>query len=212
VHDLVKSGKGIEAFNEWVKRLSARDDPFKGDDTLARTMWQRETTAAEKYNEPGRFTAFIGFEWTSTPGGNNLHRNVIFRGGKEQADKIVPISQYDTVDPEVLWQWMSDAEAKTGSKLLAIPHNGNLSMGLMFDDVTLTSKKPIDRDYAERRMRWEPLYETTQMKGDGEAHPACRRRTSSPTSSAGTAAVSGPRSTRRRCCRASTRARRSSAA
>jgi hypothetical protein len=117
VHDLVKAGKGIEAFNEWVKRLSARDDPFKGNDSLARTMWQKETAAAEKYNEPGRFTAFIGFEWTSTPGGNNLHRNVIFRGGKEQADKIVPISQYDTVDPEVLWQWMSDAEKKTGSRL-----------------------------------------------------------------------------------------------
>jgi len=67
---------------------------------------------------------------------------------------------------------MSDAEKKTGTRLLAIPHNGNLSMGLMFDDVTLTTKKPIDRDYAERRMRWEPLYETTQMKGDGETHPA----------------------------------------
>jgi hypothetical protein len=175
-------------------------------------MWQRETAAAEKYNEPGRFTAFIGFEWTSTPGGNNLHRNVIFRGGKEQADKIVPISQYDTGRPEVLWQWMSDAEKKTGTRLLAIPHNGNLSMGLMFDDVTLTSKKPIDRDYAERRMRWEPLYETTQMKGDGEAHPGSRPRTSSPTSSAGTRAASGPTSTPRRCCRANTRARRSSAA
>jgi uncharacterized protein DUF3604 len=172
VHDLVKAGKGLEAFNEWVKRLNARDDPFKGNDAVTRKMWEQETAAAEKYNEPGRFTAFIGFEWTSTPEGNNLHRNVIFRGGKEQADKIVPISQYDTVDPEVLWQWMSDAEKKTGTRLLAIPHNGNLSMGLMFDDVTLTTKKPIDRNYAERRMRWEPLYETTQMKGDGETHPA----------------------------------------
>src|SRR4029453_1317453 len=122
VHDLVKAGKGFEAFNEWVTRLNSRDDPFKGNDTLTRKMWQRETAAAEKYNEPGRFTAFIGFEWTSTPGGNNLHRNVIFRGGKEQADKIVPISQYDTVDPEDLWQWMSDAETKTGTRLLAIPH------------------------------------------------------------------------------------------
>ena len=172
VYDLVKAGKGLEAFNEWVKRLNARDDPFKGNEAVTRKMWEQETAAAEKYNEPGRFTAFIGFEWTSTPGGNNLHRNVIFRGGKEQADKIIPISQYDTVDPEVLWQWMSDAEKKTGTRLLAIPHNGNLSMGLMFDDVTLTSKKPIDRDYAERRMRWEPLYETTQMKGDGETHSA----------------------------------------
>jgi len=172
VYDLVKAGKGLEAFNEWSKRLGARDDPLKGNDAVMRKMWELETAAAEKYNEPGRFTAFIGFEWTSTPEGNNLHRNVIFRGGKEQADKILPISQYDTVDPEVLWQWMSDAEKKTGTRLLAIPHNGNLSMGLMFDDVTLTTRKPIDRDYAERRMRWEPLYETTQMKGDGETHPA----------------------------------------
>ena len=172
VYDLVKAGKGLEAFNEWVKRLNARDDPFKGNEAVTRKMWEQETAAAEKYNEPGRFTAFIGFEWTSTPDGNNLHRNVIFRGNKAQADKIIPISQYDTVDPEVLWQWMSDAEKKTGTRLLAIPHNGNLSMGLMFDDVTLTSKKPIDRDYAERRMRWEPLYETTQMKGDGETHSA----------------------------------------
>src|SRR6478735_6476196 len=140
VYDLVKAGKGLEAFNEWVKRLNARDEPFKGNEAVTRKMWEQETAAAEKYNEPGRFTAFIGFEWTSTPDGNNLHRNVIFRGNKAQADKIVPISQYDTVDPEVLWQWMSDAEAKTGTRLLAIPHNGNLSMGLMFDDVTLTSK------------------------------------------------------------------------
>jgi hypothetical protein len=172
VHDLVKAGKGFDAYNEWIKRMSALDDPFKGNDAIIRTMWARETAAAEKYNEPGRFTAFIGFEWTSSPDGNNLHRNVIFRGGKEQADKIIPISQYDSTDPEVLWQWMSDAEKKTGTRLLAIPHNGNLSLGLMFDDVTLTSKKPLDRDYSERRMRWEPLYETTQMKGDGEAHPA----------------------------------------
>src|SRR6476620_8088072 len=171
-YDKDKAGKGLEAFNEWTKRLNALDDPIKGKEAVTRKMWEQETAAAEKYNEPGRFTAFIGFEWTSTPDGNNLHRNVIFRGGKAQADKIIPISQYDTVDPEVLWQWMSDAEKKTGTRLLAIPHNGNLSMGLMFDDVTLTTKKPIDRDYAERRMRWEPLYETTQMKGDGETHPA----------------------------------------
>ena len=172
VHDLVHAGKGFDAYNEWIKRMAVLDDPFKGNDALLRTMWQQITAAAEKFNAPGQFTAFIGFEWTSSPDGNNLHRNVIFRGNKQQADQIIPISQYDTTDPEVLWQWMSDAEKKTGTRLLAIPHNGNLSLGLMFDDVTLTGKKPLDRDYAERRMRWEPLYETTQMKGDGEAHPA----------------------------------------
>ena len=134
-------------------------------------MWQRETEAAEKYNTPGLFTAFIGFEWTSMPNGNNLHRNVIFRDGKDKADKIIPFSQYDSFDSEDLWKWMADYERNTGGKLLAIPHNGNLSSGLMFDDVTFSSKKPLDRDYAERRQKWEPLFEITQMKGDSETHP-----------------------------------------
>ncbi len=87
-------------------------------------MWERITTAAEKYNQPGKFTALIGFEWTSSPDGNNLHRVVIFRDDKARADEIIPISQYDTIDPEELWQWMSDAEKSTGGRLLAIAHNG----------------------------------------------------------------------------------------
>jgi hypothetical protein len=171
VHDLVKAGKGTDAYNAWIQPMNARQDPLKGQEQMARSMWQRTTAAAEQYNEPGRFTAFIGFEWTSMPGGNNLHRNVIFRDGKDKADQIIPFSQYDSIDPEDLWKWMAAYEQKTGGKLLAIPHNGNLSNGLMFDDVTLTTKRPLDRDYAERRMRWERLYEVTQMKGDGETHP-----------------------------------------
>ena len=172
VHDLVKSGKGGMAFNAWGEAMVKRQDPLKGSEAITRSMWERITASAEKYNEPGKFTAFIGFEWTAAPGGNNLHRNVIFRDGKAKADQIIPISQYDTEDAEELWKWMGAYEQKTGGRLLAIPHNGNLSCGLMFDGVTLTTKKPLDRDYAERRMRWEPIYEVTQMKGDGEAHPA----------------------------------------
>jgi hypothetical protein len=118
------------------------------------------------------FTAFIGYEWTSGPNGNNLHRNVIFRDGKELADQVVPFSTYDSDDPEALWKWMAQYEQKTGGKLLAIPHNGNLSNGLMFDDVTLTKKEPLTADYARRRQRWEPIYEVTQIKGDGETHPS----------------------------------------
>jgi hypothetical protein len=171
VHDLVKSGKGSDAYNEWGKAVLAQVDPLKGSQALTKTVWQRMTTMAEKYNEPGSFTALIGFEWTSAPDGNNLHRNVIFRDGKDKADTILPISAYDTADPEQLWKWMADYEKKTGGKLLAIPHNGNLSNGLMFDAVTL-AKKPLDRAYAEHRMRWEPIYEVTQTKGDGETHPA----------------------------------------
>jgi hypothetical protein len=172
-HDLVKAGKGPEAFNMWLAAMQALDDPFAGQgETIARPAWEKLTEAAEKYNEPGLFTAMIGFEWTSGPNGNNLHRNVLFRDGKEKADTIIPLSYYDTGDPEDLWAWMQDYEDKTGGKMLAIAHNGNISNGLMFDDVTLTSQQPLDRDYAERRMRWEPIYETTQPKGDGETHPA----------------------------------------
>jgi len=133
-------------------------------------MWEKLTSAAEQYNAPGQFTALIGYEWTSNPNGNNLHRNVIFRDGKDKADQIVPFSQYDSVDPEDLWNWMQAYEEKTGGRLLAIPHNGNLSNGLMFDDVTYTGK-PLTEDYAKRRQQWEPVYEVTQMKGDGESHP-----------------------------------------
>lgn len=175
VHGYVKEGTiegQIKAYDAWLERMNKLDDPLKELTGLSKTMWAKVTAAAEKYNEPGRFTAFIGYEWTSMPDGNNLHRNVIFRDGKDKADQIVPMSQYDSTDPEKLWEWMANYEKKTGGKLLAIPHNGNLSNGLMFDDVTLTTKKPIDRDYAVRRMRWEPLYEVTQIKGTGEAHPS----------------------------------------
>ncbi len=171
-HDLVKSGLegGIKAYDNWMATTAKQEDPLAEMTGLKKSMWQRITEAAEKYNAPGLFTAFIGFEWTSMPNGNNLHRNVIFRDGKDKADTIVPFSQYDSFDPEDLWKWMADYEKNTGGKLLALAHNGNLSNGLMFDDVTYT-KKPLDRDYAERRQKWEPLYEITQMKGDGEAHP-----------------------------------------
>ena len=159
------------AWEVWSKSKATGKDPLAAHQDIYRTAWSRLTESAEKHNQPGLFTAFIGYEWTSAYNRNNLHRNVIFRGGKANADTIIPFSAFDSVDPEDLWKWMATFEHRTGDKLLAIPHNGNLSNGLMFDDVTLASKKPLDRDYAERRARWEPLYETTQMKGDGEAHP-----------------------------------------
>jgi hypothetical protein len=160
------------AWNHWSTTKASGKDPLAANQDVYRTAWARLTETAEKHNEPGRFTAFIGYEWTSAYERNNLHRNVIFRGGKKNADTIIPFSAFDSVDAEDLWTWMAAFEQKTGDKLLAIPHNGNLSNGIMFDDVTLTSRKPLDRDYAARRARWEPLYETTQMKGDGETHPA----------------------------------------
>jgi hypothetical protein len=169
--ELIRKGDFGGAFGLWAGTVNRRQDQLAGSG-LQRSYWQRATAAADKYNDPGRFTAFIGYEWTAMPSGNNLHRNVIFRDGKDKADQIVPMSAFDSEDPEALWQWMDDYEKRTGGKLLAIPHNGNLSNGLMFDDVTLTGKQALSRDYAQQRARWEPIYEVTQMKGDGEAHPA----------------------------------------
>ncbi|MBN8429393.1 DUF3604 domain-containing protein [Microbulbifer salipaludis] len=171
VHDLTKAGKAGEAYAMWGEKMTAKEDPLKGIEGLLASMWQRLTKAADAHNTPGLFTALIGYEWTSSPDGSNLHRNVVFRDDKSKADQVVPMSAYDSEDPEDLWRWMANYEKKTGGRVLAIPHNGNLSNGLMFDDVTLTARKPLDRDYAERRSKWEPLYEVTQIKGDGETHP-----------------------------------------
>lgn len=171
VYDLVKEGKLGDAYALWGAQVAASDDPFADTPEMMISMWQRIQKAAEKHNDPGKFTAFIGFEWTSSPGGNNMHRNVIFRDNMDKTSQILPMSAYDSEDPEDLWKYLEDYKTKTGGQVFAIAHNGNLSNGLMFDDVGFASKKPLDRDYAERRMRAEPLYEVTQMKGDGEAHP-----------------------------------------
>jgi hypothetical protein len=176
LHELVKAGKPDQAYDVWLDAGQKGQNPLAGEQRLIRPAWQYITKTADQYNEPGRFTAFIGYEWTSHPGGNNLHRVVVLRDAQDKANQVTPISRDDTVDPEKLWEWMAAYEQKTGGRVLAIPHNGNLSNGLMFDDVTLTSKKPLDRDYAERRRRWEPLYEVTQMKGDGETHPLLSTR------------------------------------
>ena len=125
---------------------------------------------AERYNEPGRFTALIGYEWTSNNGGNNLHRVVIFRDGKDKADQIVPFSAFDSDDPAMLWKFLDAYPEKTGGEVLAIPHNGNLSNGRMFALVDFDGRG-LTREYAETRARLEPVYEVTQIKGDGETHP-----------------------------------------
>jgi hypothetical protein len=138
---------------------------------LAQSTWEREIAAAEKYNEPGKFTAFIAFEWSAQPGGDNLHRNVIFRDGADKASQILPLSAFDTSDPEQLWRYLADYEHKTGGRVLAIPHNSDLSGGLMFADRTLGGKR-LDRAYAEQRAKWETVAEVTQSKGDSETDPS----------------------------------------
>ena len=137
---------------------------------LKESVWQEVIANAERYNAPGVFTTFIGFEWTSIPEGNNRHRNVLFRDGAEAASQVLPYSSFDSLDPEDLWAYLSEYEKKTGGQVLAIPHNSNLSGGQMFA-VETVGGKPLDRDYAERRMRYEPIVEVTQYKGDSETHP-----------------------------------------
>ena len=171
IHDLVKAGNLGDAYAFWGEAVSSKKDPLSEVSGLMESAWHEVTDVAELHNQPALFTAFIGLELTSTPGGSNLHRNVIYRDGKRLADQVIPMSVYDSEDPEDLWKWMQNYESATGGRVLAIPHNGNLSNGLMFDAVTLETKKPLDRDYAFRRMKWEPLYEVTQIKGDGETHP-----------------------------------------
>ncbi len=168
---LYQAGNLGGAYAMWGSGVSDKKDPFEGNTVMQKTMWKRIIDAAEAHYEPGQFTAFIGFEWTSSPGGSNLHRNVIFRDNGEKASKVIPYSTFDSEDPEDLWAYMENYEKMTGGQVLAIAHNGNLSNGLMFDDSTFTSRLPIDKDYAQRRMKAEPLYEVTQIKGDGETHP-----------------------------------------
>jgi len=169
IHDLVKGGDPFGAYVQWGESMMALTDPID-DDALTRTIWNRIVDSAERFNEPGVFTALHGFEWTSSYEANNLHRIVMFRDDADKVADLVPFSNYDSSDPEDLWDWMEAYERDTGGRVMAFPHNGNLSNGLMFDDVRLNGE-PIDVDYAERRMRWEPLYEVTQIKGDGETHP-----------------------------------------
>jgi len=138
------------------------------------SVWEKVVKAADAYNDPGTFTALIGFEWTSLVKGNNLHRNVIFRDDASKAGQVVPYTTQEPIgstDPLDLYKWLANYEKKTGGTVLAIAHNGNLSNGLMFPvDAQYTGRK-LDRLYVESRAKWEPLYEATQIKGDGEAHP-----------------------------------------
>ena len=166
-HDLNKAGKGYDAFLEWLRGLP--EDQIK-EPKLAEAIWPRVIENADKYNKPGVFTTFTAYEWTSQPGGNNLHRIVIFRDDKSRTSQVLPFSQFDSPDPEDLWAYMAAYEEKTGGRVISPAHNGNLSNGIMFDNKTLDGK-PLTAAYAEMRMRFEPIYEVTQIKGDGESHP-----------------------------------------
>ena len=165
-HDMTKSGDGYNAFLEWLR---SETGDLVNEPKMMEAAWSKVVKNADKYYQPGVFTTFHGFEWTSMPEGNNMHRVVIFRDGADKTSQVLPFSQYDSFDPEDLWDYLERYETKTGGDVLALAHNGNFSNGLMFDTRTY-SGKALNKDYVETRARWEPLYEVTQGKGDGETH------------------------------------------
>jgi hypothetical protein len=177
-HDMITGGQGNAAAMDIIMSfgmgtISRAFFPMPGTPAYA-SAWKETVDAAEEANEPGRFTAFIGFEWTSNTNANNLHRNVIFRDNGDKAMKVEPFTTMAPLgsdNPVDLWKWMDNYQQTTGGRVLAIAHNGNLSNGLMFP-TTEAFGKPLDQEYVATREKYERLYEVTQTKGSGEAHPS----------------------------------------
>jgi hypothetical protein len=178
-YEKIQDGKGGEVALAIIDAFSRGTFPpaimYWPDSKMYHSTWDKTIAAAEKYNEPGRFTAFIGYEWTSqVPPGQNLHRVVVYRDDADKASQTVPATTYapqGSTDPEYLWKLLQIYEDKTGGDVLAIAHNGNLSNGLMFPQVNPVTQQALTEEYARTRAKWERLYEVTQIKGDGEAHP-----------------------------------------
>ena len=177
-YNMIQSGKGAEAAFDLVTSFAQGTIPPEimplPGTPVYRSVWEDTIKAAEGANDPGRFTAFIGFEWTSVTAGNNLHRNVIFRDNADKASRTEPYTTQKPLgsdNPRDLSKWMTAYEEKTGGNVLALAHNGNLSNGRMFPIIEPSTGKKIDREYAEQSAKWEHLYEVTQIKGDGETHP-----------------------------------------
>jgi len=178
-HEMIKQGgqEAVKAAAELINDFSQGKFPEELESLpgsgVYRATWDDLISAAEEANDPGHFTAFIGYEWTSLVKGNNLHRVVMYRDNADRAQLMEPFTMTPPLgsqNPVDLWKWMSEYEAKTAGQVLAIAHNGNLSNGIMFPETEAFGKK-IGKEYVEARARWEPLYEVTQIKGDGEAHP-----------------------------------------
>ncbi|MCH5374515.1 MAG: DUF3604 domain-containing protein [Planctomycetes bacterium] len=144
-------------------------DPLEGLD-LDGDIWLNIVETVDADNDPGTFTMLAGFEWTFTPQGDNSHRVVIFRDGAEQTSKTRPCTVFEGSDPELLWDYLAGYEAATGARVIAVPHNANMSNGLMFAPAKFDGS-PMDADYAAKRVRSEPMHEMTKIKGDEETHP-----------------------------------------
>ena len=165
--DLITTFSNDKMDPEMFALYSPGSKPYKN-------LWEKVIDDAEAFNDPGRFTAFIGFEWTSLIKGNNMHRVVMMRDGAVRARQVVPFTMtapQGSPDPRDLWKYMTNYENKTDGEVLAIAHNGNLSNGIMFPLEAQWNGTELDETYVTQRNKWEPLYEATQIKGDGEAHP-----------------------------------------
>lgn len=177
-YDRIQEGKGVgvamEIINLFGRGKFPKDLVYWPDSQPYKDVWKMTVDAAEKYNDPHNFTAFVGYEWTSLVMANNMHRVVIYRDGADKALQMVPyitMPPAGSQNPRDLWKWMQEYETKTGGRVLAIPHNGNLSNGIMFPVDAQYDGKKLDKEYVELRHHWEPLYEAVQIKGDGETHP-----------------------------------------
>ena len=170
--DLIKRGKGTEVFFKLISDVNAgKPTPDLYSDRVRNQIWHEIVDAAENNNRPGEFTSLIGWEWSSLPNGANLHRVVLMPQGGEVAKQMTPYSAFESDRPENLWQWLEETSERTGAEFLAIPHGSNISNGLMFQDVD-SDGKPISGAYAKARIKWEPLAEITQIKGDSETKSA----------------------------------------
>lgn len=173
----VYRNQGAQALSAAVMGLALSPDAARkqwdalGTPEVRTPAWHAQVAAADKYNEPGRFTAMVGWEYTSTPNARNLHRVVMTPVDGEQAKKFLPYNYYISERPEDLWTFFEQTKARTGIDFLAMPHNSNLSDGLMFA-LTDSDGKPFTADYARRRAAWEPVAEITQIKGTSETLPA----------------------------------------
>jgi hypothetical protein len=177
-YERVQAGDGVNVALEIIGKFSQGQFPealiYAPDTSAYKSVWKETIAAAEKYNDPGDFTAFIGFEWTSLVKGNNMHRVVVYRDDADKASQMVAYTTtppQGSTNPRDLWKWMAQYEEKTGGDVLAIAHNGNLANGIMFPLQAQYDGTALDDTYVNQRSLWEPLYEVTQIKGDGEAHP-----------------------------------------
>ena len=166
----LQAGNIEDLINEWAPSMNSVDPKFQNTPKVRASIWEHSVATADAHNEPGLFTAFAAYEWTSAPDGNNLHRVVLYKDGAEKVTQTLPFTAQDSPDPEQLWSFFEDYERLTGGEVLAIPHNSNVSNGRMFSPQR-ENGSPLDKQYVAHRARWEPVLEVTQVKGDSETHP-----------------------------------------